>query len=164
MIFSKKKYFSNVFGGIVFMIGDSIASLLTHDFSVIRALCVSLLGGILYAFEIKLFFNWIDSFIKRFKKQKVKKRFIKATIVLLYFNPLWIARHLCLLLIFSGKFSQINVSLLKVSLLSFVINIPISILANYYIQNKILMKDRFVASALFSGLMAIYYSMSSLWF
>jgi uncharacterized membrane protein YvlD (DUF360 family) len=89
---------------------------------------------------------------------------IKAAIVLLYFNPLWIARHLCLLLIFSGNFSQINFNILKVGLFSFLINIPISILANYYIQNKILLKDRFIASAIFSGLMAIYYSMSSQWF
>jgi uncharacterized membrane protein YvlD (DUF360 family) len=164
MIFSKKKYFSKIFGGIVFMIGDSIAALLAHNFSVVRALCVFLLGAILYAFEIQLFFNWIDRFIKRYKKQKTKKRMIKAAIVLLYFNPLWIARHLCLLLIFSGNFSQINFNILKVGLFSFLINIPISILANYYIQNKILLKDRFIASAIFSGLMAIYYSMSSQWF
>lgn len=164
MIFSKQKYFSNFFGGFVFMIGDSIASILSHDFSIFRAVCVFILGAVLYAFEIQLFFNWIDKFIKRFKKQKVKKRLIKATIVLLYFNPLWIARHLCLLMIFSGKFSQINFSLLKIGLFSFLINIPISVLANYYIQNKILLKDRFVASAIFSGLMAIYYSMSSQWF
>ncbi len=164
MIFNTKKYFSNIFGGIVFMIGDTIAALLDNNFTVVRALCVFIIGAFLYAIEIQLFFKWIDQFIKRYKKQKTKKKILKAAIVLLYFNPLWIARHLCLLLIFSGNFRQINCNILKISLFSFLINIPISILVNYYIQNKILLKDRFIASAIFSGLMAIYYSMSNQWF
>lgn len=164
MIFTKKKYFTNIFGGIIFMIGDSIAAFLSNDFSIIRALLVFIIGASLYAFEIQLFFKWVDKFIKRFKKKKKQKKIVKSVIVLLFFNPLWISRHLCFLYIFSGKFSEINVNILKIGLISFLVNIPISIIANYYIQNKIVLKNRFIVSAIFSGLMAIYYSMSSQWF
>lgn len=164
MVITNKKYFTNIFGGIIFMIGDTIASVMVDQFSIIRALSVFIIGASLYAFEIQLFFKWVDKFTKRFKKNKRKKRIVKSIIVLLYFNPLWITRHLCLLYIVSGKASTINVYLFKIGLISFLVNIPISVIANYYIQNKIVLKYRFIASALFSGLMAIYYSMSSQWF
>jgi len=45
-------------------------------------------------------------------------------------------------------------------MLSFVANIPISFVANYLIQNKFKLPWRFMASAIFSALMAIYYAMS----
>ena len=86
MIFTKKKYFTNIFGGIIFMIGDSIAALLANEFSIIRALLVFIIGASLYAFEIQLFFKWVDKFIKRFKKKKLQK---KINLYLVYPQITW---------------------------------------------------------------------------
>jgi hypothetical protein len=38
------------------------------------------------------------------------------------------------------------------------------LVANYVIQNKISLQWRFLASAIFSGLMAVYYALSELFF
>ena len=80
--------------------------------------------------------------------------------VLLYFNPLWIFRHLVIIKIFSlqSEFSFKN--LLIISSFSFLVNIPISFFGNFIIQNKIKLNHRFLASAIFSALMAVYYALS----
>jgi hypothetical protein len=162
MIFSKNKYFSNLVGGIIYMTGDSIASLLVNEFSYFRAVSIFVIGAVLYAFEIQLYFQWIEDHIIRF--QGLKKDILKTFMALIYFNPLWIARHLCFIYFITGKTNQISFHLLRIALISFLINIPISIIANYIIQNKISFKYHFWGSAVFSGLMAIYYSMSIQWF
>jgi hypothetical protein len=144
------------------MIGDSIASLMGNEFSYFRAVCIFAIGAVLYAFEIQWYFKWIEEFIIRY--QGLKRNILKTFLALIYFNPLWIARHLCFIYIISGKINQISFHLFKIALISFLINIPISIIANYIIQNKISYKYHFWGSAIFSGLMAIYYSMSIKWF
>jgi hypothetical protein len=50
--------------------------------------------------------------------------------------------------------------LFEIAFWSFLVNIPISFVANYIIQNRIKFDWRFVASAIFSGAMAIYYAYS----
>jgi len=50
--------------------------------------------------------------------------------------------------------------LLNIAFLSFAVNIPISFFANFIIQTKTKLHWRFVASATFSALMAIYYALS----
>jgi len=66
--------------------------------------------------------------------------------------------------LFSGNFNQIDLNLLKIAWVSFLVNIPISFIANYLIQNKVNLSWRFLASAIFSALMAIYYAMSEVIF
>ena len=43
-------------------------------------------------------------------------------------------------------------------------NIPLSILGNYIIQNKIRSDWRYAASSVFSSIMAIMYAMGAVWF
>lgn len=162
MIFFKKKYVSNLIGGTIYMMGDSIATLITNEFSISRALGIFVVGAAIYAFEIQRYFSWIEEFVLRF--HGLKKTIIKTMLALVYFNPLWIARHLCFIYFISGRIENINLNLLKIALISFSINIPISITANYIIQNKLPFRYHFFGSAIFSGLMAIYYSMSIRWF
>ncbi len=54
----------------------------------------------------------------------------------------------------------INLGLFIIVLKSFTVNIPVAFAANYIIQNKIQLKYRFLSSAIFSSLMAIYYALS----
>ena len=89
---------------------------------------------------------------------------MNTTLALVYFNPLWIARHLLIVYLISGNASEISSALLVSATMAFLVNIPLSIVANFIIQNKVGLHYRFWASAVFSGLMAIYYSMSSVWF
>ncbi len=155
MIYSKKNIIK---GAIIYSIGDAIASLFLHEFSITRFIGMLLVGATIYAFEIPNVFIWIDK--KTQNLQGLQKTVTKTLLAILYFNPLWIARHLFFIKLFSQKHTEINLHLLEISWWSFLVNIPISFIANYLIQNKIKLENRFLASAVFSGLMAIYYALS----
>ena len=144
------------------MSGDSIAALITGEFSLVRSFGIFIIGATVYAYEIPRYFRWIEK--KMLEYYGRGKLWVKTVMALLYFNPIWISRHLLFVYLVSGKFDEISFGLLWVGLISFTVNIPLSILANYLIQNTINLRYRFIASAIFSGLMAIYYSMSSVWF
>ena len=117
-----------------------------------------LVGATIYAFEIPNYFAWIDK--KTTDLNGVKKTLAKTALAIAYFNPLWIFRHLAFIKLFSGNYEQINEQLLIIACWSFLANIPISFAANYLIQNKVRLDWRFMASAIFSALMAIYYALS----
>ena len=155
MIYSKQNIIK---GAIIYSAGDTIASLLLHEFMWSRLLGIILIGATLYAFEIPNYFKWIDK--KTAQLSGIKLIVAKTSMAILYFNPLWIARHLFFIKLFSGNFEMINWNLLTIAIMSFLVNIPISIAANFIIQNRIKLSWRFIASAIFSGLMAIYYALS----
>ncbi len=159
MIYSKKNILK---GALIYSTGDTIAAILLEEFMWSRLLGMALLGATIYAFEIPNYFTWIDK--KTAQNSGIKKILVKTLLAFAYFNPLWIARHLFFIKLFSKNYEALNWHLLKIATLSFLINIPISFLANYIIQNRIKFNWRFTASAIFSGLMAIYYAMSESWF
>lgn len=145
-------------GALIYSAGDSIAALLLDEFSVFRLLGMILVGATIYAFEIPNYFSWIDK--KTTNLSGVKKTLAKTGLAIAYFNPIWIFRHLAFIKLFSGNFNDINFNLLQIAGISFLVNIPISFIANYSIQNKIKLDWRFIASAIFSAIMAIYYALS----
>jgi hypothetical protein len=117
-----------------------------------------LIGATFYAFEIPNYFDWI---VKKTQHLRgLTATLAKTVLAVLYFNPLWIARHLLFIKLFSGQFEGIGFNLMQIALWSFLVNIPISFIANYVIQNRIKLKWRFLGSATFSALMAIYYALS----
>jgi hypothetical protein len=127
-----------------------------------RLLGLALVGATLYAFEIPNYFNWIEQKVKDLEGWK--RATLKTGLAILYFNPLWIARHLFFIRLFSGGLEQLSWGLLEVAALSFLANIPISLAGNFVIQNWIRVRWRFLASAIFSALMAIYYALSEMLF
>ena len=149
-------------GAIIYSSGDLIAALLLGEFSWFRLFGMMLIGATLYAFEIPNYFAWIERKTKDILG--LKKTLAKTGLAILYFNPLWIARHLLFIKLFSGAYSEIDLNLLTIAGLSFLVNIPISFIANFIIQNKIHLDWRFLASAIFSALMAIYYALSEVIF
>lgn len=149
-------------GAIIYSSGDTIAALLLDEFSIYRLLGIILIGATIYAFEIPNYFTWIDK--KTAQLSGIKKTLFKTSLAILYFNPLWIFRHLAFIKLFSGNYNDINSHLLEIAFLSFLVNIPISIIANYIIQNKMKIDWRFLASAIFSAIMAIYYALSEIIF
>lgn len=116
------------------------------------------IGATVYAFEIPNYFNWIEK--KTINNSGLRKTIAKTILAIVYFNPLWIFRHLLFIKLFSGNFDQITSNLFIVACWSFLVNIPISFIANFVIQNKVKLDWRFLASAIFSALMAIYYALS----
>ena len=135
-------------GLFIYAAGDTAAALLTCGFSITRLLGVMAVGGLIYSFEIPAWFSWLNL---RFRGCK------RTLMAVLYFNPLWIARHLCFISLFSGKTEDVSVNLLFIVIKGFAVNIPVVFAANYLIQNRISLKWRFLSSAVFSSLMAVYY-------
>lgn len=115
-------------------------------------------GATFYAFEIPNYFAWIEK--RTFSLTGIQKTLVKTGLAIAYFNPIWIFRHLAFIKIFSGNYAQINGNLMRIAFWSFLANIPISFIANYMIQNKVKLDLRFIASAIFSAIMAIYYALS----
>lgn len=145
-------------GAIIYTAGDTIAALILSEFSIYRLIGMMIIGATLYALEIPNYFAWIDRKTSGFSG--IKLTLTKTALAIAYFNPIWIYRHLLFIKLFSGNFDQINADLIEIAFLSFLVNIPISFIANYLIQNKIKLDWRFLASATFSALMAIYYALS----
>jgi hypothetical protein len=150
---------NNIIRGIfIYASGDTVAAVLLNEFSWCRLVGLAMVGATLYAFEIPNYFNWIEFRVRSFSGLKLSVS--KTGLAILYFNPLWIARHLFFIKVFSGHFNELSWDLIRVASWSFVMNIPISLIANYIIQNKINLRWRFFSSALFSAIMAIYYALS----
>ncbi len=148
-------------GAIIYALGDSCAALLTDEFQFSRLIGMMLLGGSLYAIEIPWYFAWIEL---RFNKQGIGNSIKRAIAAQAFFNPLWIARHLAFIQFFSGQFAAIQWSLIGIGVDSFVHIVPFALFVNYAIQNFIPYHWRFLANAVFSALMAIYYALSEVWF
>lgn len=145
-------------GAVVFSLGDAIAAYLLSELSVFRFVGMMIIGATFYAFEIPNYFKWISERCSKYSGYKWK--IAKTLYAMVYFNPLWIARHL-LFIAFLNQSDSISLELLQVAWMSFVVNIPIAIAGNYSIQNFISLPNRFIASAIFSGIMAIYYAYST---
>jgi hypothetical protein len=145
-------------GAVIYSVGDTIAAILLNEFSVYRLVGMVLVGAIIYSFEIPNYFDWIDRKTKSLNG--LNKTMAKTGLAIAYFNPIWIFRHLVFIKLFAGDYEQISWGLLLIAFWSFLVNIPISFIANYVIQNKIKLGWRFMASAIFSALMAIYYALS----
>jgi len=145
-------------GALIYSAGDTIAAFLLDEFSIYRLLGMMFIGATIYAFEIPNYFAWIDRRTVRYNR--IKKTLLKTGLAIAYFNPIWIWRHLLFIKIFSGNLDLVTIELFYIACISFLVNIPISFIANYIIQNRIQLSWRFLASALFSALMAIYYALS----
>ncbi len=152
-------------GAIVYPLGDTIATLILGEFSWIRFFGIMLIGATIYAFEVPNYFRWIDTKTKHILG--LKKTLIKTLLAIAYFNPLWIARHLFFIKLFTGQLALFHANdgmtlqtLWSIALQSFWAGAVLSFIANFIIQNKIKLSGRFLASAIFSGLMAIFYAFS----
>ena len=155
MIYTKQ----NIVRGLsIYTVGDTIAAIVIGEFAWSRVIGMMIIGGTLYALEIPNYFRWIDR--KAEKDKSMRNALVRTVLAMAYFNPLWIARHLCLIKIISLQFGDINWGLMQVGLWSFLVNIPVTFAANYFIQNKLLYQWRFAGSAVFSALMAVYYAVS----
>lgn len=150
-----------VTGAVLFAAGDSIGTLIAGDFLYQRMLGMMVLGGSLYAWEIPTYFAHLQ---RRFNRQGYPNAFKRTIAAGMFFNPLWIARHLLFIKLFSGQWQTISPDILAVATESFVFCFPFSLLANYLIQNVISFRWRFLVSSIYSALTVIYFALSEVLF
>jgi len=155
LVYSKRNIIS---GALIFCIGDTIASIVANEFSLLRVLGISIIGATIYALEIPNVFLWIEK--KTPGILTLKKGMYRGLLATLYFNPLWIARHLLFIQILLFHWDDINSTLFLIAWNSFILNIPFVLIINYLIQTKITLRWRFIVSSAFSGVMAVYYAIS----
>ena len=163
---AKKLHFTklNAISGIfIYALGDTVAALITGEVSLGRIVGMAVLGGTLYAIEIPNWFLLVDRMTAKREKNR-RTALLRMFYAIVYFNPLWIARHLLFVNLFSGQWSDITWNLASIGLHSFIFNIPIALIGNYIIQNKMAFKWRYIGNCVFSALMAIYFAMSEIWF
>ena len=154
---------THVQGFLIYAAGDTAAALVLHQFGWLRLLGMALVGGLLYSTEVPAFFRWLDARVPARPDGSQLRKTSRAVLTLLYFNPLWIARHYVFLGVFGGTAETLSLALLPIAGRSFLLNAPVSLAANYYIQNRVAPGRRFMASAVFSGFMAVSYALSAAW-
>ena len=148
-------------GGLVYALGDSIATILTGQFLYQRMLGMMLLGGGLLAWEIPTYFQYLE---RRFHNPGYWNAIKRTLLAALFFNPLWIARHILFTKVFAGQWQDIALDILVIASQSFIYCFPVSLLVNYTIQNKVPLQWRFSVSSSYSALMAIYFALSEVFF
>lgn len=151
-----------VLGALLYPAGDSVASVLIGEFSWLRVFGVGLAGSLLYSLEIPAWFRGIDRWTAAMTG--LRRSLARSLLATIYFNPLWVARHMLVLCLFGGKHDQIGWNLLATGHRSFVAVLPVGLVVNYAIQNSLPQRHRFLASSLFTALMAVYYAASQRWF
>jgi hypothetical protein len=165
-----EKTINLLIGWLLYPLGDLVGQLLLGKFEPERILVMTLVGGLLYRFEIPAWFRILDSVSIAGKKLTWIGRTIGA---MLYFNPLWIARHVLFIYLATHHFqigSDFNsaiaviINCLVVGLKSFVTNLPISVVGNLIIQTKLPVQYRFAGSATLSAIFAISYAIEYLLF
>ncbi len=180
----KSRLFEMARGFAIYATGDVIAQFLLGNASTFRFLGIGFIGATVYALEIPIYFRMIDRFACSTKHEKLFRHFLtrkvdnadicalnslgRTIFALLYFNPIWIARHFFFISIIDNISHQtvlgnpytVFLTLLLPACKSFTINIPLSILGNFIIQNKLNVHHRFTGSAIFSGICAIWYAIS----
>lgn len=152
-----------LWGGIILAVSDGFAAYLTGGFSWIRFFGLLVIGSTLYAVEIPTFFAWLEKYTKA-HYTSLKRKIIKAVAVVIFFNPIWLFRHFAFIDVFTGQFDLINLHLLQTASLSYLVNIPMSLIGNYIIQNVIALNWRFIASSIYSAIMIIYFALSQVYF
>nr|VFK34752.1 MAG: hypothetical protein BECKMB1821I_GA0114274_10837 [Candidatus Kentron sp. MB]VFK76924.1 MAG: hypothetical protein BECKMB1821H_GA0114242_10847 [Candidatus Kentron sp. MB] len=149
-------------GAVTYSIGDAIAALILGEFSIYRMIGIAFVGGTFYAIEIPNYFRWIDNRVPDIGdlNNSIKRLVLMAV----YFNPVWVARHLLFIYLFSGNCHQIGWGLVLMGTWSSIASLPIAIPVDYMIQNKIPYHWRHFSSGIFAGVLAIYYALTEVLF
>jgi len=180
----KIRLFDMLRGFAIYATGDIIAQLLLGNASLFRFLCIGFIGATVYALEIPIYFRIIDRFVCSAKYERLFGYFLarrtenanisslnsfgRTIFALLFFNPLWIARHFFFISVIDsishetifGNPYTVFCALIPAACKSFAVNIPLSLVGNFIIQNKLNIRHRFTGSAIFSGICAIWYAIS----
>ncbi len=164
---------------LIYPVGDLIAQFTLQEFSLYRTLSLTFLALAFYQWEIPRWFKMLDNFVV-LKDKKINSlvasfvlsdsgqlNWLGRTIgAIIYFNPLWIARHMFFISLgnvgYSGlvDFNELLLSSLMLGGKSFLINLPISFIGNFIVQVKLKLEHRFLGSVILTNIMAICYAIA----
>lgn len=124
-----------IYGG-----GDALAALILGEFSIARLFGIALVGGVVFGWEVLNWFRWID---RRTSAGGGSRAALMRTaaLAMVYFNPLWIARHLAFIALFSGDWQALGWGLIGTGTWSFIGISPLALVANWLIQNRLALLD-----------------------
>ncbi|EKE02669.1 MAG: hypothetical protein ACD_20C00347G0006 [uncultured bacterium] len=173
-----KKYLTVLIPILLYPIGDGLGQLISQEFHPYRVLAITIAALLFYQWEIPLWFKLLDNFkiqqgqlknsfnFKILLNENGKLNWLGKTIgAISYFNPIWIARHMFILtlgttpLILINAQSAISNSLI-LGLKSFIVNLPLSFIGNYVVQNKLPLNYRFLGSVILTCLFTISYALA----
>jgi hypothetical protein len=170
-----------IIGFTVYPAGDLLAQLITGSVSFPRLAVLALVGGLLYRFEVPWWFRkldqidfseevtarrrWLRFFVRDPERDRHLNWLGRTAGAILYFNPIWIARHMFFIRLGSDPaslvpFAPVAATLCLLGLKSFLVNLPISFAGNYIIQMRLPLRWRFLGSSIFSGLLAAAYALA----
>jgi hypothetical protein len=166
-----------IVGWTVYPLGDLVAQLIGGHVQWQRLVVMAIAGGVIYRFEVPRWFRLLDRFEfdeatvarKRFARLLARPdrhlNWIGRTLgAILYFNPLWIARHMLFIRLAADPASLLHgaayLATLTAACKSFVVNLPISLAGNYLIQMRVPLRWRFLASSIFSAMLATAYALA----
>ena len=164
--------------------GDLVGQLIMgDDLNISRLIGVMIAGLIFYQFEVPYWFRFLDrlSFNDRDRwiftivtrpdaSGRRKLNWIGKTIgAMLYFNPLWIARHVLIISFATTPwiefdFTAVLFQSLELGLRSFVTNLPISIVGNFVVQQCLPLHLRFFGSSVLTMVFNIKYAVEYRYF
>jgi hypothetical protein len=174
-------------GCLVYGLGDLLAQIILGTPSIIRTIGVGFIGGTIYALEVPLWFRMIEgTFCHAQDRIRVWRMFKepnqenvcyldykgRTLMAMSYFNPIWIARHmffLSLLNALSTGFAlaspfRVFLLLIPVAAKSFLFCIPVTVIGNYIVQNRITMRYRLIGSAVLSAICVFWFALSKVLF
>lgn len=164
--------------------GDLVGQLILGDgVNVYRLVGVMVAGLIFYQFEVPNWFKFLDhlsfndqsrwlvtAITRPVERNKRKLNWIGKTLgAMLYFNPLWIARHVFIISFATTPFVEfdfVNVLFqsLEIGLKSFFTNLPISIVGNFVVQQCLPLHLRFFGSSVLTMVFNIKYAVEYRYF
>ena len=172
-------------GWLLYPAGDLIGQVVMKEPSLSRFLAIMLAGGLLYRLEIPAWFNYLERL--SISKERVQRHPALALLFsehldcmklnwlgrttgsMLYFNPLWIARHIAIIMLATTPFPELSLKTLALTSLttglkSFCTNLPIAFVGNYLLQQHVPLRYRFLGSAFLTTILTIKYAIEFRWF
>ena len=163
-------------GWTIYPIGDLVAQLITGHVQWSRVAVMALAGGLVYRYEVPWWFRKLDGFEFADADAGWKRALMRDPLsdrhlnwlgrtlgAILYFNPLWIMRHMLFIRLASNPASLLTAQgwgdVALVGAKSFLLNLPISFAGNYVIQMRMPLRWRFLASSIMSAILACGYAL-----
>lgn len=158
---------------LLYPISTFIGQWISNDFHYGSLLTLTLAAVLFYQWEIPMFFKAVEEYRASdklysklklfFNEEKAINPIGKTAAATLYFNPLWISRHMIFITLGAVPLASINwIELIDTSIrkgsMSFLVTMPVVLIGNYIVQNKISLEKRFLGNAVLSGILVLAYA------
>ncbi|MBX9880183.1 MAG: hypothetical protein K2Y22_17120 [Candidatus Obscuribacterales bacterium] len=162
---------------------DLIGQLITSNFNPYRLVALLLAGGLVYQYEIPTWFNRLSEVclpkkvaglpvlrhLTENRDEQLGLNGLARTIgAVFYFNPFWIARHMLFIKLATTSWSELMPTMVLfwaiiLATKMFILNLPIAVMGNFIIQDKLPLHLRYAGSIILSTIFSITYALAYAW-